>query len=322
MSNQLPYRLELENRRAIVALLPELNEVPWADIERVGSDIISKIQSLPSPHLLVDLCGLNYMGSAQVALVVRMFKTIKEKNGKMVVANKDPMVLEVLSLAGLNKVWTIVDSRERALSMLGGGGGSRMSSSGTGGGMAGETNPLPGIAAIVAVVAAAIFAVIHLANPALIPSRGDLFGILGGSAVAFLAALWAMNGGNKALGIGVLVASVALLLYGVFEIAKPQASTPAPTDSQSEEAKGEKPQDDGSAIKKKKDASSGGIAPAAAPRDDGIPPVNPGGVDPNPPGASPPGDIKAVPPATSPSAAAAPSPAAPVAEPKSTDSPK
>lgn len=222
MSTQLPYRLELDQRRAVVALLPELNEVPWADIERVGSEILAKLQPLASPHLLVDLCALNYMGSAQVALVVRMFKTVKEKNGKMVVANRDPMVLEVLTLAGLNKVWTIVDSRERAMSMLGG--SSLMSGSGGGGGGDSEANPLPGMIAIVAAVAAAIFVVLHLANPALIPNRGDVFGILGGSAVAFLTGLWAMSGGNRGLGIGVIVVSVAMLLYGVFEIAKPPAA--------------------------------------------------------------------------------------------------
>lgn len=319
MSNQLPYRLELENRRAIVSLLPELNEVPWADIERVGSDIISKIQTLSSPNLLVDLCALNYMGSAQVALVVRMFKTIKEKNGKMVVANRDPMVLEVLSLAGLNKVWTIVDSRERALGMLGGGGGSMMASSGGGGGSMGDqANPLPGMVAIVAVVAAAIFAVIHLANPALIPSRGDLFGILGGSVVAFLAGLWAMSSGNKNLGIGVLVVSVALLLYGVFKIAKP--SSAAPAEAAPAEA-GDKDKSGADAEATKANSAPEAAAPAAAPNEEGAlksdpasaPAATPGGVQPPPATGTP--AAAAVPPTGIPTAN-------PPATPKAVDPPK
>lgn len=286
MSTQLPYRLELDHRRAVVALLPELNEVPWADIERVGSEILAKLQPLASPNLLVDLCALNYMGSAQVALVVRMFKTVKEKNGKMVVANRDPMVLEVLTLAGLNKVWTIVDSRERAMSMLGG--GSMMSGSGGSGGGGGdsEANPLPGMIAIVAAVAAAIFVVLHLANPALIPNRGDLFGILGASAVAFLTGLWAMSGGNRGVGIGVTVVSVAMLLYGVFEIAKPPASGARTTIDASDPA-----------ADPKSDAKAELGAPAAVPNPAppaGAPPgVNPGVVDPKAPEADPKTDPKA-----------------------------
>lgn len=283
MSTQLPYRLELENRRAIVALLPELNEVPWADIERVGSEILAKLQPLTSPNLLVDLCALNYMGSAQVALVVRMFKTVKEKNGKMVVANRDPMVLEVLSLAGLNKVWTIVDSRERAMSMLGGG-GSSMSSSGGGGGDDREANPLPGMVAIVAAVAAAIFVVLHLANPALIPNRGDLFGVLGASAVAFLTGLWAMSGGNRGLGIGVVVVSVAMLLYGVFEIAKPQAaaaSSAADPEPELGAAAAEPSAAKGAGDVKAAPAAPAAVSvPAGSPATATPPGVNPGVVDP------------------------------------------
>ncbi len=296
MSNQLPYRLEIENRRAIVALLPELNEVPWADIEKVGSEILAQIAPLASPSLLVDLCALNYMGSAQVALVVRMFKTVvKEKNGKMVVANRDPMVLEVLSLAGLNKVWTIVDSRERAMSMLGG--GSIMSSSLGGGGSSGysgDVQPLPGMVALVAALAAAVFLVIHLANPSLIPSRGDLFGALAASAVAFLAGLWAMNSGNRNLGVGVLVVSVLMLLYGVFEIAKPGTGGPAPAKPDSTEPAGDttKP----SATPGTTPGTTPGVAPAAT-----VPGVTPDPGAPAPTSATPPsgGGAAATPPGTS-----------------------
>lgn len=223
MSSQLPYRLELENRRVIVSLLPELNEVPWSDIEKVGSEILEKLQGIQGPNLLVDLCSLSYMGSAQVALVVRMFKSVKEKSGKMVVANQNPLVLEVLTLAGLNKVWTIVDSRERGLSMLGGGGRSSTSSSAVE-----EENPLPGVVAMIAVFVAALFLVIHLANPSLIPARGGLMGALACGAVSFLAGLWAMNNGNRSLGIGVLVAAMAILLFGVFKLAESSASASAP----------------------------------------------------------------------------------------------
>ena len=64
-----PVRIDLLGHRDIAPAL-------WADIERVGSEILSRIQPLTSPQLLVDLCALSYMGSAQVALVVRMFKPV------------------------------------------------------------------------------------------------------------------------------------------------------------------------------------------------------------------------------------------------------
>ncbi|MFO0917064.1 MAG: STAS domain-containing protein [Planctomycetaceae bacterium] len=221
MSQQLPYRLEMENRRVIVSLQPELNEVPWSDIEKVGSEILEKLQNISNPNLLVDLCPLSYMGSAQVALVVRMFKSVKEKNGKMIVANQNPMVLEVLTLAGLNKVWTIVESRERGLAMLGGGGRSSSSAADLE-----EENALPGVVALIAVFVAALFLVVHLANPTLIPARGGLMGSLACGGVAFLAGLWAINSGNRSMGVGVLVVSMGVLLFGVFKLAEPASAAP------------------------------------------------------------------------------------------------
>ena len=292
MSDQLPYRLDVDNRRAVVSLLPELNEVPWADIEKVGTEILSRIQPLNSPQLLVDLCALNYMGSAQVALVVRMFKLIKEKSGKMVVANRDPMVLEVLSLAGLNKVWTIVESRERAMSMLGGG-ASFSSSSGSGSSaheFRQEGNSLPGTLALIAALVAAVFCVLHVANPALIPSRGDLYGILAASAAAFLAGLWAMNGGNRNLGIGVLVAAVAMLLFGVFEIAKPGA--PLPTAQPADPSAPTTPDNtttDPASVPPAGTAPTGTIPPVTTPPGAAPGTVDPAGLPPVPPGNPQPG---------------------------------
>lgn len=308
MSTQLPYRLEIDNRRVIVSLLPELNEVPWADIEKVGSEILSKIQGLSSPNLLVDLCALNYIGSAQVALVVRMFKTVKEKNGKMVVANRDPMVLEVLTLAGLNKVWTIVDNRDRALSMLGG--GSLRSSSVSSAGGSVEGNPMPGTVALVATLVAAVFAVIHLANPNLIPSRGDIFGGLGAAAVAFLAGLWAMNGGNRNIGVGVIIMAMAVLLYNVFELAKPAAagsSKPAPAEGAESNAAPAAATTEGAAPGGAA-APAPGAPPAASTAEPRGLPTPPDAKIPHPgaPAAAPPGAPPPNPPGTPPAAPGTP----------------
>jgi anti-anti-sigma factor len=113
------FQLETVRHVTVVSLLPGLNEIPWSDIEQVGSQVLTHVGKSAQPSVLVDLCHLDYMGSAQVALVVRIFKAIKERGGKLIVSNRHPMVLEVLSLAGLNKLWTIVDSRAIGLKQLG-----------------------------------------------------------------------------------------------------------------------------------------------------------------------------------------------------------
>ncbi len=59
------------------------------------------------------------MGSAMVALIVRLYKAVNGRNGQMVVVNQHELVLEVLKLAGLTKLWTIVENRDKAYAALG-----------------------------------------------------------------------------------------------------------------------------------------------------------------------------------------------------------
>lgn len=223
MSTTSPYRLEREHTRTIVTLLPGLNDVPWADIEKIGGDILQRLQEIPTPALLVDLCALSYMGSVQVALVVRMFKAVKERGGKLVVANRDPMVQQVLTIAGLDKLWTIADSREEGLNLLSGGKQAA----------AGGWQCAVGIAAIV-VSLFGLFAVTTQA--AWLPAQTALLIELIAAGVGFVFALWAVlsgEGARRAIGAGILVSSVALMLASthragaIAPVVAPETAAPA-----------------------------------------------------------------------------------------------
>ena len=118
-SSDTPYHFEKYDGISVFALLPELNDVPWADIETISSTILEKMEAQKKPLFLIDLDALTYMGSAMVALVVRLWKSVETRNGKMVVINNDEMVREVLSISGLDEVWTIVNTRDEGLKILG-----------------------------------------------------------------------------------------------------------------------------------------------------------------------------------------------------------
>ncbi len=110
---------ELDRGVLAVTLRPELNEIPWTDIERIGSGIVGRVSSQAKPRVLVDLTELNHMGSAMVALVVRIWKATTEQNGQMIVVNRSDLVAEVLEISGLANKWTIVSSRDDALREFG-----------------------------------------------------------------------------------------------------------------------------------------------------------------------------------------------------------
>jgi len=118
-SNESKYRVEIEERFILVALEPSFSTAQWGEIESLGTELLSRMEGQKAPVLIVDLSALSYIGSSMVALVVRLWKAIKEKNGRIVVINSHPVVLEVLQIAGLHKVWPIVKTRDEAFVELG-----------------------------------------------------------------------------------------------------------------------------------------------------------------------------------------------------------
>lgn len=113
------YTFEPADGYAIVTLNPELHEAQWAAIDAVGTEFVKYFADKELTSVLVDLTKLDYMGSSMVALLVRMWKAAQATKGQMVVVNTSDMIGEVLQLAGLMSVWTIVDSREDGIHSLG-----------------------------------------------------------------------------------------------------------------------------------------------------------------------------------------------------------
>ncbi|MFQ5733947.1 MAG: STAS domain-containing protein, partial [Planctomycetaceae bacterium] len=118
------YDFQEADSHCVITLHPDLNKEPWGEIDGIGASLLDRIRGHMDAHrksraFLVNLADLNYMGSALVALVVRLWKAIKEKDGKMAVVNSDEMVLEVLRLSGLEEVWTICETQEMGLQAIG-----------------------------------------------------------------------------------------------------------------------------------------------------------------------------------------------------------
>lgn len=213
MSQLAAYHIDANHGRTVVRLLPFLNEIPWPEIEKVGSEILRAIDPMRRPAVLVDLCPLNYMSSASVALVVRIFKAVKERDGQMVVANADPLVLELLRTAGLDKIWQIVASPDEGLQRLGVPASESIKQSG------GWQNCVAALGLIAGVVGL----VASLLQASWMPGSAALGLQVGGAGVAFGLALWAVlssAGVTRAVGAMLLVGSVALLLAGVFVLGR------------------------------------------------------------------------------------------------------
>ncbi len=117
-ANGVPYRFDETRGYCTLALLPRINDAQWGEIEEYGTKILETLENPKSKSFLLDLTALNYIGSALVALIVRLWKSAEQRQGRMVVVNNDSTVYEVLEIAGLTNLWSIVDTRDEAVDEL------------------------------------------------------------------------------------------------------------------------------------------------------------------------------------------------------------
>lgn len=202
---------EVERGVLVVAPRPELNEVQWSDIEQIGDGIVSRVGDRKDPRVVVDLSDLNFMGSAMVALVVRVWRTIEDRGGRMAVCNKSPMVLEVLELAGLTRKWNMVDSPERGIREVAGGGGF---SGESGGGL------MPAMIAWTG-LAVALFGLYGVLTPGTLPLAAAALALCLGGLIAIGAAAFAFISGStaaKALAAVAALAAAGGMIAGVLTL--------------------------------------------------------------------------------------------------------
>jgi anti-anti-sigma factor len=224
-SGESYYRFEQSDGCLIITLLPELNDKQWADIEKVGTEIVDRLSTAQSPRFIVDLTLLSYMGSAMVALIVRLYKAVNGRSGQMVVVNQHELVFEVLKLAGLTKLWTIVENRDKAYAALGVKRRS-VSAKESGGGGGGGGNGLL-VAGIIGTLGAIIGLALQFSPQQLVTHKIALLIDVGFAALGMIVGTMLLvnqTGARRNVGIALLAICLIAVLGGI--VVSPEPSTP------------------------------------------------------------------------------------------------
>jgi anti-anti-sigma factor len=227
-SGESYYRFEQSDGCLIITLLPELNDKQWADIEKVGTEIVDRLSAAQSPRFIVDLTPLSYMGSAMVALIVRLYKAVNGRSGQMVVVNQHELVFEVLKLAGLTKLWTIVENRDKAYAALGVKRRSVSAGASTGGG--GGNGLL--VVGIIGTIGAIVGLALQFSPQPLVSHKIALLIDVGFAALGMIMGTMLLvnqTGGRRNVGI-VLLAICLISVLGGIVVSPDQAGTPGAKD--------------------------------------------------------------------------------------------
>jgi anti-anti-sigma factor len=206
------FELERQSGYSRLVLHPSLNAYHWSDIEQSTAEILKNLESTKGSAVIVDLSPLDYLGSAQVTLLVRVWKAVKSGEGRMVVLVTAPVVRDVLNTAGLSSIWNFADSLPDAYQTLGlqVDGRPRMSLLG----------PIIGLVALAGALTAVCASYTKTGG---LNARTALIMALSCSAVALAAGMWTIargTGMRRGLGVGMVLASAVLAAVQVLHAPK------------------------------------------------------------------------------------------------------
>src|SRR4029450_7273749 len=102
---------EAGNGIAVIALTGELDLYTCPEFKEELLRVIGDGATL----VAVDLTQTTFIDSTALGVLIRGVERLKMNDGQLVVACADPNIVKVFEVTGLNRVFTVVGSRDEAL---------------------------------------------------------------------------------------------------------------------------------------------------------------------------------------------------------------
>ena len=115
MSDQAPPVSVVQNKDIQIVEFTNNKILDEANIQDIGQTLGALIDEAPNPKLLLDFNTVDHLSSAALGMLINANNRIKQKNGKLRLANIKPQILEVFVITKLNKLFRIHPTREEAL---------------------------------------------------------------------------------------------------------------------------------------------------------------------------------------------------------------
>ncbi len=107
--------LEITERRTgtvdIITVKGRLDASSSEEVERQ----INRVLDAGSRHLLINLCDLDYISSSGLRVLLATLKRLKKDGGTLRIACGSPQILEVFTMAGFHRIFSISPDETAAL---------------------------------------------------------------------------------------------------------------------------------------------------------------------------------------------------------------
>ncbi len=105
---------------AVVIPSPEVEQLPESLMQPAASMLLTPLKENPPSHVIVDLAGVRYFGSAFITLLLRLHLISKKQGSELILCGVNSRVRELLKTTALDTLWALYETRQEALAEIGG----------------------------------------------------------------------------------------------------------------------------------------------------------------------------------------------------------
>lgn len=91
-----------------------VGQLDETNVDHEAKQIYQVIDEMPTPILLLDFSGLEYMNSKSIGYVTDWYSQCSAKNGMVYIVGPKPNILDILKVVGITQIIQIFNTTEEA----------------------------------------------------------------------------------------------------------------------------------------------------------------------------------------------------------------
>ena len=97
-----------------VKIINFAGQLDETNVDEEAKKIYKVIEEMPLPNLLLDFSSLTYINSKAIGYLTDWYSRTAAKNGKIVIAQPQPNILDILKVVGITQIINILGSIDEA----------------------------------------------------------------------------------------------------------------------------------------------------------------------------------------------------------------
>lgn len=105
---------------AVVIPSPEVEQLAESLMQPAAQMLLVPLKDDPPSHLIVDLAGVRYFGSAFITFLLRCHQVAKQQGSELILSGVNSRIRELLKTTALDTLWALYETRQEALEAVSG----------------------------------------------------------------------------------------------------------------------------------------------------------------------------------------------------------